>query len=139
MTEPKTKPTSESVEKFLNSIPDKQKREDSFTILEMMKKVTKCKPRMWGTSIIGFGTYRYKYANGAEADWPLAAFSPRKQSLTLYVSRNFDDYDHLLKNLGKHSASKACLYIKRLSDVDLPTLKKLIELSYKESKKSYTC
>lgn len=135
MAEPKTKPTKEKVEDFLNRIEDEQKRKDSFVILELMKQVTKLQPMMWGPSIVGFGSYRYKYASGQEADWPLAGFSPRKQNLTLYVMPGSGKLDDLLQKLGKHKQSKACLYIKRLSDIDMPTLKKLVEVSFKLSKK----
>lgn len=136
MAEPKTKPTKQKVEDFLNGLEDEQKRKDCFVILDIMKQVTKCKPVLWGTSIIGFGSYQYKYASGQEADWPLAGFSPRKQSLTLYVMPSSGKLDDLLQKLGKHTQSKACLYIKRLSDVDLPTLKEIIEESFKHSKKT---
>lgn len=135
MAEPKTKPTDEKVERFLNGIADEQKRKDSFAILELMKQVTKCEPCMWGTSIVGFGTYHYKYASGQEADWPLTGFSPRKQNLTMYISSGFATYDDLMQKLGKHSGSKSCLYIKRLSDIDMPTLKKLVQESFKHMKK----
>lgn len=137
MAEPKTKPTDEKVEHFLNKLTDEQKRKDSFVILELMKQVTKCEPQMWGTSIVGFGTYRYKYASGKEADWPMAGFSPRKQNLTVYLMPGFEKYDDLMKKLGKHSSSKVCLYVKRLSDINIPTLKKLISESYKYMKKKY--
>lgn len=137
MAEPKTRPTDEKVEHFLNKITDEQKRKDSFVVLELMKQVTKCEPQMWGTSIVGFGTYRYKYASGKEADWPMAGFSPRKQSLTVYLMPGFEKDGDLMKKLGKHSSSKVCLYIKRLSDIDVPTLKKLIGESFKYMKKKY--
>jgi hypothetical protein len=131
MSEPKTRPTDVKVEDFLNTIQDEQKRKDSFVVLELMKKVTKCEPIMWGPSIVGFGTYTYKYASGQEMDWPMVGFSPRKQSLTLYIARGFDNYDALMQKLGKHSTSPACLYIKRLSDIDMPTLEKLVKESCK--------
>ena len=129
MTEIKTKPTQASVEEFLNSINDEQVRQDSWTIVEMMQQAAKAKPQMWGTNIVGFGSYHYKYASGREADWMLIGFSPRKQNLTLYIMSGFEHYEELLAQLGKHTGGKACLYIKRLSDVHLPTLKKLIETS----------
>lgn len=129
MAELKTKPTAQSVESFLSRISDDQKREDCFTLLELMKQVTKTEPQMWGSSIVGFGSYHYTYASGREGDWPLTGFSPRKQNLTLYIMAGFDQYDELLKNLGKHTVGKSCLYIKRLADVDLPTLTELIRQS----------
>ena len=135
MPENKTTPNDLDVEQFLNSIADEQKRKDSFTILELMKQVTGMEPRMWGSSIVGFGSYHYKYESGREGDAILAGFSPRKQNLTLYHMSGFERCDDLLKQLGKHSTGKGCLYIKRLADVDLPTLKSLIEESFKHVEK----
>ena len=130
----KTTPNDQDVEQFLNSIDDERKRKDSFTILELMKQVTGLEPRMWGSSIVGFGSYHYKYESGREGDMILAGFSPRKQNLTLYNMSGFERYDDLLKKLGKHTTGKGCLYIKRLDDVDMPTLKSLIEESFKHVK-----
>src|SRR2546423_275573 len=129
MADLKTKPTDQNVESFLNSISDDQKREDCFTLLELMKQVTQLEPQMWGSSIVGFGSYHYKYASGREGDAILTGFSPRKQNLTLYIMAGFDQYDELLKKLGKHSVGKSCLYIKRLADVDLPILEELVRQS----------
>ncbi len=134
MAENKTTPNDQDVEQFLNSVDDERKRKDSFTILELMKQVTGREPRMWGSSIVGFGSYHYTYESGREGDMPLAGFSPRKQNLTLYNMGGFERYDDLLKKLGKHTTGKGCLYIKRLDDVDLPTLKSLIEESVKHVK-----
>ena len=134
MAEAKTKPTNASVEKFLNQIPDEARREDCFKIAKMMEEITGCKPKMWGPSIVGFDTYHYKYASGHEGDWPIAAFSPRKQDLTIYVMPGFRKYKELMQQLGKHRTGKSCLYIKRLSDVHVPTLKKIIRQSVKEMK-----
>jgi len=134
MAENKTTPNDQDVEQFLNSVDDERKRKDSFTILELMKQVTGIEPRMWGSSIVGFGSYHYTYESGREGDMPLAGFSPRKQNLTLYNMGGFERYDDLLKKLGKHTTGKGCLYIKRLDDVDLPTLKSLIEESVKHVK-----
>ena len=131
MAELKTKLNDASVTDFLNKIEDKEKRADSFEILKLMKQVTKLEPKMWGSSIIGFGSYHYKYASGREGDWMLTGFSPRKQNLTIYIMSGFDRYDELLKKFGKHSIGKGCLYIKRLSDVDKKVLKKLITQSVK--------
>ena len=113
MTELKTKRNKGDVEAFLNNVPDEKKRRDSFTILELMKKVTGKEPAMWGDSIIGFGGYHYKYASGREGDWFLTGFSPRKQNLTLYIMAGFDEYERLLGKLGKHSIGKSCLTSKR--------------------------
>jgi len=101
----------------------------------MMKQVTKAKPVMWGSSIVGFGSYHYKYASGHEGDACLAGFSPRKQNLTIYIVPGFERYRALLKKLGKHKTSKSCLYIKILNDIDLPTLKKLIKQSFEQMAK----
>jgi len=125
MAEAKTKATKASVEKFIKSVPEPQ-REDCATIAKLMKEATRAEPQMWGSSIVGFGLRTIKYAGGREADWPVIGFSPRKQNLTLYVGAVVQDAD-LMKKLGKHTVSKGCLYIKRLSDVDLPTLKKVIK------------
>jgi len=120
MAEAKTKPTDQSVASFIKKITDPQTRQDCYAISKLMKEATRSEPRMWGGAIVGFGTQRYKYASGREGDWPLIAFSPRKQNLTLYIGLSgFDNHAELLKKLGKHSVSKGCLYIKRLSDVDL--------------------
>jgi len=135
--EAKTKPTKASVTQFLNQIPDATRREDCFAIAKMMEEITGSKPVMWGPSIVGFGTYSYKYASGHTGDWPVAAFSPRKQDLTVYMMVGFEKYEELLSKLGKHRKSKACLYIKRLSDIHVPTLKKLIKVSVKDLK-AYT-
>jgi Domain of unknown function (DU1801) len=131
MAEIKTKLNDASVDDFLNAIKDEQVREDCWAIVDIMQKATRAKPQMWGSSIVGFGSYRYKYPNGREMDWMLVAFSPRKQNITLYISPGFEGYGELLAQLGKHSCGKACIYIKRLSDVHLPTLKKLINGSVK--------
>ena len=132
MAEAKTKPTKASVDKFIKSVTDAQTRKDCFTISELMKKATGAEPQMWGSSIVGFGTRHYRYASGREGDWPIIGFSPRKQNLTLYLMMyGLDDRDELLKKLGKHSLGKGCLYIKRLSEVNLPTLKKLIQRAAK--------
>ena len=127
--EAKTKPNDQSVEGFLNKVPDDKKRQDSFAILELMKQVTGEEPIMWGDSIVGFGTYKYKYASGKEGEWPVTGFSPRKQNLTLYIMSGFDEYDELLENLGVHSTGKSCLYIKKLEDVDQDVLRDLVSKS----------
>jgi len=127
MAEPKTKQTEQSVSKFINDIPDTVKRKDCKTVAAVMSEISGYKPKMWGPSIVGFGTYREKYAGGRENDWPLIAFSPRKQNLTLYVLSESAEETQLLKKLGKHTTGNSCLYIKQLSDVDLPTLKTLMQ------------
>jgi Domain of unknown function (DU1801) len=126
MAELKTKINDASVEKFLNFVEDEKKRKFAFSILELMKKITKAEPKMWGTSIIGFGTYHYKYASGREGDWMQVGFSPRKQSITLYIMSGFSRYEELLSKLGKHKTRKSCLYIKKEEDIDMNVLKELV-------------
>ena len=129
MTEFKTQKNDASVEEFLNGITDERKREDSIAILDLMREITGDEPAMWGASIIGFGGYRYKYASGREGEWFLTGFSPRKQNLTLYIMSGFEDFDSLLSGLGKYKTGKSCLYLNKLDDVHLPTLRELIEQS----------
>ena len=121
---------------FLNSVPDEKKRQDSFEVLELMTEVTGMQPEMWGDSIIGFGSYHYKYASGREGDWMLTGFSPRKQNLTLYIMPGFEKYDQLLSKLGKHSIGKSCLYVKKLEDVDTDVLKELVQQSVEHLQKT---
>jgi hypothetical protein len=135
MPEPKTQKTNASVEAFLDAIPNEQTRADCFEIVKMMKQVTKAEPAMWGTSIIGFGEYMMTYANGSQLPWPVVAFSPRKQYITIYINPGFEGYESLLKKLGKHSTAKVCLYIKKLADVDKKVLKEIIVDSVKLTKK----
>lgn len=137
MAELKTQPTDKKVEDFLNTIEEEQKRKDAFALLEFFKEITGEKPVMWGPSIIGFGSYHYKYASGREADWMLTGFSPRKNNITLYIMQGFDNYEHHLSQLGKHKTGKSCLYVKRLEDLDLDVLRKLISESveYMRNKK----
>lgn len=134
MAELKTKPTGQSVADFLKKIPDAQRREDCFAIAKLMEEITGSKPTMWGPSIVGFGSFHMKYSSGREGDWMITGFSPRKQDLTLYIMMGFEKHADLMKQLGKHKTSKSCLYIKRLSDIHLPTLKKLLKASLKDLK-----
>ncbi len=129
MSELKTKRNKGDVEKFLNTVQDEKRKKDSFEVLEIMKKITRAKPEMWGKSIIGFGSVDYKYASGREGTWFRVGFSPRKQALTMYLMYGVEDNPGL-KNLGKYKTGKACLYIKKLEDVDMKVLKKLIKESY---------
>jgi hypothetical protein len=135
MAELKTKVNDASITEFLESIEDESKRKDTYTILEMMKKTSKAEPKMWGSSIIGFGFYHYYYASGREGDWFLIGVSPRKQNITLYVLGGWEHKTGLLAKLGKHSLGKGCMYIKRLSDVNLPILEQLIDESYSYASK----
>jgi len=129
--EPKTRETDASVEDFLNSIDNKERCDDGFRLLEMYTRLTGKKPKMWGPAIIGFGQTRIKYADGRELEWPAAAFSPRKQNLTLYVITGTEKQKKLFEKLGRHSTSHSCLYIKRLADVDVKVLEKVITDAYK--------
>lgn len=130
MAENKTKPTSASVEDFINSIKDEQKRKDSFVLLEMMKKASGEEPKMWGSSLIGFGQIRIKSPSGREVDWLRLGFSPRKANLSLYISGDINrQHGEALKKLGKHKTGVGCLYINKLADVDMKILKKMIEKS----------
>jgi hypothetical protein len=131
VAELKTQPNDASVPGFLDSIAEEQKRREAFAILALMQKATQVEPKMWGSSLIGFGSYHYRYASGHEGDSFIVGFSPRKSNLTLYFMSGLEQYGDLLKKLGKHKTGKACLYIKRLDDIDLPTLKKLIQQSFR--------
>lgn len=135
MAELKTKLNNASVNVFLNQIENEEKRADSFEILKLMQQVTKLEPKMWGSSIVGFGNIHYKYESGREGDWFLTGFSPRKQNLTLYVMGSFNPHTDLLKKLGKHKTGGGCLYINKLKDVDLKVLKELIKISFKAAAK----
>ncbi len=134
----KTKVNNASVTKFLDSVADEQKRDDCFEIVKMMKQITKEEPKMWGTSIVGFGSYHYKGKSGREGDWMLTGFSPRKQNLTLYLMGGFDTHAALLEKLGKFTTGAGCLYIKKLDDVDKKVLKELVKASVKKMKKLST-
>jgi len=132
MSDPKTRPTDQDVEHFFDSIADVQQRQDSRTIAEIMREITGADPRMWGDSIVGFGSYHYRYASGREGDWLITGFSPRKQTLTLYLCYGFEQHGELLQRLGKYKVGKACLYLKRLDDVDRTALRELIERSVEQ-------
>jgi Domain of unknown function (DU1801) len=138
MPEPKTKLTGASVDDFLDAIDNDQVRDDCRTIAGIMQKATKAPPRMWGSSIVGFGTCTYRYASGREGEFMLTAFSPRKQNITLYLTPNLREYQGLLDKLGTHSCGKGCLYIKRLSDVHMPTLTKLVKASVADMRKAHS-
>jgi hypothetical protein len=128
VAELKTKKTAASVEDFINTVKDEQKRKDSFVVLEMMKKATGAEPKMWGSAIIGFGDVRYKSpSSGREVDWMRIGFSPRKANLSLYLTMNIKEHEVTLKKLGKHKTGVGCLYINRLEDIDLKVLKGLID------------
>ncbi|HET6647641.1 MAG TPA: DUF1801 domain-containing protein [Pyrinomonadaceae bacterium] len=131
MAELKTKPTKASVPGFLNKVADKSRREDCLKVLEIMKDVTGEDPEMWGDSIVGFGRYRYEYESGTKGEWMITGFSPRKGDLTLYLMSGFDGVADLMSRLGKHKTGKSCLYLKKLADVDVKVLRKIVEKSVK--------
>ena len=134
MAELKTKKTEASVDDFLNGVKDEATKKDCLEIVKLMKQATKADPKMWGSSIVGFGTQHLKYASGRELDWMVIGFSPRKQNLTLYIPGSLESYAELLKKLGKHTTGKGCLYVKSLKDVDAKVLKELIQRSVKATK-----
>jgi hypothetical protein len=131
MAELNTKENKASVAAFVAAIPDAQRREDAVAVTAMMKAATGAEPRMWGTSIVGFGSQHYTYASGREGDWFRLGFSPRTDALTLYLSSGVEQYPELMARLGKYNAGKACLHIKRLADVDAAVLKQLLTQSLK--------
>lgn len=135
-TEVKTKLNDASVEDFINGVENEQRRKDALTVAKLMQQWTKTKPKMWGSAIVGYGRYHYKYASGREGDSPLAAFSPRKQDLTIYISGGFDEYEALMQKLGKCKTGKVCVYIKKLSDIDIDVLKQLVQKSVEHTKKT---
>lgn len=136
MAELKTKPTAGNVSDFLDAIDDPDRQKDCRALAKLMRRVTGKQAKMWGPSIVGFGTYHYKYATGREGDWFLTGFSPRKRDLALYIMAGFSKYDALMKELGPHKTGKSCLYIKRLADVDMDVLTELIDRSAKHVAKN---
>jgi hypothetical protein len=139
MSDIKTKVNDGDVDAFINSVADEKKRRDSFALLEIFKRLTKEPPKMWGSSMIGFGQYHYKSEKSRqEGDWLLTGFSPRKQALTLYIMHGLEDQTDLLEKLGKHKTGMGCMYINKLEDVDLDVLEKLIKKSYLYMKESNT-
>ena len=137
MAENKTKPTRASVTAFLNSVEDTQKRADCRKVAAMMRRATGKRAKMWGPSIVGFGTYHYKYDSGRAGDFMLTGFSPRKQALSVYIMPGFSGYDAQLKKLGKYKTGKSCLYIRRLADVDERVLEQLISKSVQDMRDKY--
>lgn len=131
MSDLKTQQNDGDVVQFLEAVENQQRKDDAFKVLELMTEVVGEEPKMWGTSIVGYGNYHYKYETGREGDWFLAGFSPRKQSLTLYIMAGFAEYDDLMSKLGKHKTGKSCLYINKLADVDMDVLKQLVAASVK--------
>jgi len=137
MAELKTARNDASVNAFLDQVADPGKRSDCDEIVKVMRSATGEPPRMWGSSIVGFGSYHYKYASGREGDWMLCGFSPRKQSLSIYIMSGFAKFDKLMKKLGKHSTGKSCLYVKSLDDIDRKVLRELVQKSVDDMRARY--
>jgi hypothetical protein len=137
MAENKTKETESSVADFINAVEDDKKRNDAFELIKIMQKQTGFEPKMWGPAIIGFGSYHYKYASGHEGDAPLIGFSPRKDAISFYAYLTAENKEELLPDFGKHKVAKACVYFKKLADIDLEILNKMISLSIKNLNKLY--
>lgn len=137
MAKNKTTETEQSVSAFINSVKDEIKRKDCFELIEILKKQTKLEPKMWGPSIVGFGSHHYKYESGREGDSPNVAFSPRASSIAIYLSGSFDDREELLKKFGKHKTDKGCIHIKTLADIDKNVLTKMVTNHIKHIKDLY--
>jgi hypothetical protein len=137
MAKIKTTKTDKDPLSFINAVPDETKRDDSMELVKLMSDITGEEPYMYGPTIVGFGNYHYKYASGHEGDAPVAAFSPRKEALTLYFAPEFTGKDEMLAKLGKHKSFKSCVYVKKLADIDMKVLKKMITVSMKHVKKLY--
>jgi len=136
MSENKTKPTSISVQAFVDALENETRRNDSYVLLDLIQKITGQSPVMWGTSIVGFDQYHYKYDTGREGDMPMAGFSPRKQNLAFY-NTGFKRYPEIMARLGKHKTGTSCLYINKLSDINLSVLSELITTAYQHMKNKY--
>jgi len=137
MAEAKTKQNDLSVDAYLDAITDEARRQDCRVLIKLMSGVTKCEPKMWGTGIVGFGTYHYKYASGQEGDGCLTGFASRKGDISIYIMCGFDGHEVLLAKLGKHKMGKVCLYVRRMSDIDLLLLQQLVERSVAEVRHRY--
>lgn len=137
MAELKTKPTKASVKAFIDSIEDGQKRADARKVASMMRRATGARAKLWGASIVGYGSYKYTNTKGKDFEWMLTGFSPRKQALTVYIMPGFANFERLMSKLGKYKTGKSCLYIKRLSDVNEKILEQLIGRSVQHMRKKY--
>ena len=137
MSVPKTKPTKVSPESYIAAIANEEQRDDAKSLIALMRRVTKQEPKMWGPSIVGFGSYHYKYASGHEGDSALTGFAARGRQLVVYIAPDFEGRDVLLAKLGEHKTGKVCVYIKRLADVDLKVLEKLVARSVADTKSRY--
>lgn len=138
MAKNKTIPNKNDVAIFLNNIIDEQKRKDAFELLNIMKEITNEEPKMWGSSIVGFGEYHYRYESGREGDMFLSGFSPRKQNITIYIVSGLERYDAILQRIGRHKIGKSCFYVKKLNDIDNKLLAEMIIDSVSRIKQKYT-
>ena len=139
MSDLKTQPNDINVEQFIQAVDDEQRRNDCLTLLPIVQRITQEEPTMWGDSIIGFGSYHYKYKSGRGGDWFITGFSPRKREMTVYIMPGFENYSALLEQLGKYRLGKSCFYIKKLSDVDITILEALITQSIADMESMYDC
>ena len=137
MSELKTRRHDGDVDAYLDSVENPRRREDARRVLTLMREVTGERPKMWGSSIVGFGSYHYTYASGREGDWPVVGFAPRRQNLVLYIMPGFARYESLLARLGKHRTGKSCLYVNKLDDIDPEVLEELVRESVDEMKRRY--
>lgn len=137
MAENKTKKTTQNVVEFLDAVQPEQRKQDCLTVMKMMETLTGQKPKMWGSSIVGFGDYHYKYESGREGNFFRIGFSPRKQNLTLYIITGFDRYEEIMSRLGKYKIGKSCLYVNKLSDIDMDVLKELSQASLEYMAEKY--
>lgn len=137
MAELKTRPNDASVDDFLGSVDNEDRRDDARHVMSIMQRTTQEPPKMWGDRMIGFGSYRYRYASGRQGDWPVIGLSPGKRNLTLYIMPGFDGYQALLEGLGKHRRGKSCLYVNSLRDIDMSVLEELIRESVAEMRRRY--
>lgn len=137
MSSNKTIPSEASVQRFIQAVEPERKRRDCEAIVAMMEAASGAPPKMWGTSIVGFGSYHYRYQSGREGDWMLCGFAPRKQNLVLYIMPGFSNYDQLLEKLGKHKTGKSCLYINKLADIDMNVLEQLVAESVADMRSRY--
>jgi len=133
----KTQPTVSSVHQFIENIDNDQRRADCFELLKMMEDSVGCPPKMWGKTMVGFGTYHYKYKSGREGDFFLSGFSPRKAALTIYIMAGFDAYPNIMEKLGRYKTGQSCLYVKKLDDIDRSALKDLMVKSVEYMRKTY--
>lgn len=138
MAEIKTKPGEENIHDFLNTITPDNKKKDAFQLLELFQKITGLQPQLWGGAIIGFGKYQYQQKGGQKGEWFLTGFSPRKSNISIYTMAGFEQYESLLKQLGKHKTGTGCLYINKLADIDIAILEKIALTSFEEMKKKST-